>query len=130
MFRRQPDRSTVVAVSVSFATCIGLATANDNDDREKLNDTTHWNRYNFDMKQARPSITLSTTYCDNSSTPPIPPQSVYSNDESMQSPPSSSTSNTNVTVPSWWRQKILAPIGIPLPLPRVLTPRDPALKLP
>jgi hypothetical protein len=30
---------------------------------------------------------------------------------------------------SWIRRSLLAPIGIPLPIPRVLTPQDPALKL-
>jgi hypothetical protein len=35
-----------------------------------------------------------------------------------------------VTGPSWVRRSLLAPIGVPLPVPRVLTPSDPALKLP
>ena len=35
-----------------------------------------------------------------------------------------------ITSPSWIRRSLLAPIGIPLPTPRLLTPKDPALKLP
>ena len=34
------------------------------------------------------------------------------------------------TTPSWLRRNLLSPIGIPLSAPRVLTPSDPALKLP
>lgn len=32
--------------------------------------------------------------------------------------------------PSWIRRNILAPIGVPLPIPRIITSTDPALKLP
>ena len=32
--------------------------------------------------------------------------------------------------PSWLRRRILSLVGVPLPKPRLLTPQDPALKLP
>jgi len=38
--------------------------------------------------------------------------------------------NSGASAPSWFRRRILSPIGIPLPIPRVLTKDDPALKLP
>lgn len=39
------------------------------------------------------------------------------------------SSQSAASLPSWFRRRILAPIGISLPKPRLLTPEDPALKL-
>jgi hypothetical protein len=36
---------------------------------------------------------------------------------------------TPVTAPSFVRRSLLAPLGVSLPLPRIITPKDPALKL-
>jgi hypothetical protein len=50
---------------------------------------------------------------------------------SPSSSPSSALPTTPIhTTPSWLRRNVFSPIGVPLPVPRVLTPSDPALKLP
>jgi hypothetical protein len=55
----------------------------------------------------------SKVWCDAAATPPRP----------MERP------MVDFTSPSWLRRNLLAPIGVPLPTPRVLTSTDPALKL-
>jgi len=47
---------------------------------------------------------------------------------SLNKPPAAAT--VAAGSPSWIRRKLLAPIGIPLPVPRVVMPKDPALTLP
>jgi hypothetical protein len=58
----------------------------------------------------------TVTRCDNSS---VPLQKARSKEE-----------HPVPLAPSWLRRNILAPIGMSLPKPRLLTPGDPALKLP
>jgi hypothetical protein len=44
--------------------------------------------------------------------------------------PTSAPTTPIYTAPSWLRRNLLSPIGVSLPVPRVLNPSDPALKLP
>lgn len=73
-----------------------------------------------------PMFSSLTAMCDsdNTSLPPLPPNGAAKYSSSSQK------REDCVHHPSWVRRAVLSKIGIPLPLPRVIAPKDPSLTLP
>eukprot|EP00934_Nitzschia_sp_Nitz4_P005133 Nitzschia sp. Nitz4//scaffold33_size148984//18599//19693//NITZ4_002912-RA/size148984-processed-gene-0.123-mRNA-1//1//CDS//3329548379//5123//frame0 len=98
-----------VAAAVTLAAAAGFT----------CSESTTENHINPAWKGTWTTSSFQVTTCEQGApSTPVPQESEYSDPLLSKASP-----------PSWWRRNLLAPIGVPLPLPRLLTPNDPALRL-